>query len=333
MRPVHRIALSSGEPSGIGPDLCIQLAQSQQQCEIVVLGDPDLLEARARQLGLPISIDLFDPAQTVHPSLAGQMTVLPVQLQQPVQAGLLNPENSAYVLNLIRLATEKTLHHVFDAIVTAPVHKGVINDAGISFSGHTEYIADIAGGHPVMMLSTPGLRIALATTHIPLAEVSAAITADTLNRVIKTLDADLRHFFNINTPEILVCGLNPHAGENGYLGHEEIETIEPALNFLRTQHIHLTGPLPADTAFTPDNLNQADVILAMYHDQGLPVLKHMGFGQAVNITLGLPVIRTSVDHGTALELAGTGKASVSSLQYAIETAIEMVNNKFQENHA
>ena len=333
MLPVHRIALSSGEPSGIGPDLCIQLAQSQQQCEIVVLGDPDLLEARARQLGLPVSIDLFDPAQTAHPSLAGQMTVLPVQLQQPVQAGLLNPENSAYVLNLIRLATEKTLHHVFDAIVTAPVHKGVINDAGISFSGHTEYIADIAGGHPVMMLSTPGLRVALATTHIPLAEVSAAITADTLNRVIKTLDADLRHFFNINTPEILVCGLNPHAGENGYLGHEEIETIEPALNYLRTQHIHLTGPLPADTAFTPDNLNQADVILAMYHDQGLPVLKHMGFGQAVNITLGLPVIRTSVDHGTALELAGTGKASVSSLQYAIETAIEMVNNKFQENHA
>jgi len=210
-------------------------------------------------------------------------------------------------------------------MVTAPVHKGVINDAGIAFSGHTEFIADITGGAPVMLLATPGLRVALATTHLPLRDVSAAITADSLTRVIRILHRDLHHRFSIPQPNILVCGLNPHAGEGGHLGREEIDIIEPVLQHLRSVGLSLQGPLPADTLFTPKYLDQADAVLAMYHDQGLPVLKYKGFGQAVNITLGLPIIRTSVDHGTALDLAGSGKANLGSLRFAIETAIAMTS--------
>jgi len=252
--------------------------------------------------------------------------VLPVELAEPVCAGQLNVANSRYVLKTLTKATKGCLDGVFSGMVTAPVHKGIINDAGFTFSGHTEFIAELTGGHPVMMLATPGLRVALVTTHLPLAEVSGAITRARLRAVSRTLDHDLRTRFGIAEPKIFVCGLNPHAGEGGHLGREEIEIIEPVLDSFRKQGLNLLGPLPADTLFTSKYLDSADAVLAMYHDQGLPVLKHMGFGQAVNITLGLPIVRTSVDHGTALDLAGTGNASISSLQYALQTALTMTSS-------
>jgi 4-hydroxythreonine-4-phosphate dehydrogenase len=324
-QPVPRIALTPGEPAGIGPDLCIQLAQRDLPCEIIVIASPKLLEQRAQQLGLPLQIQEFDSTKPSTPHAAGCLTVLPVELAEPVQCGRLNTANSRYVLKTITKATKGCMDVLFDAMVTGPVHKGVINDAGLSFSGHTEFIAGITGGHPVMMLATPGLRVALATTHLPLSEVSQAITHARLRMVIRILDQELRSRFDITHPKILVCGLNPHAGENGHLGREEIEIIEPVLDTFRKQGLNLHGPLPADTLFTDKYLASADAVLAMYHDQGLPVLKHMGFGQAVNITLGLPVIRTSVDHGTALELAGTGKADLGSLQFALQNALTMAN--------
>ncbi|MFA6052749.1 MAG: 4-hydroxythreonine-4-phosphate dehydrogenase PdxA [Methylobacter sp.] len=323
---IPRIALTPGEPAGIGPDLCIQLAQQNLPCEIIAIASPQLLEDRARQLGLPIRIKEFDGAAPATAQTARCLTVLPVELAEPVQCGQLNPANSRYVLKTITKATKGCMDKVFDAMVTAPVHKGIINDAGLPFTGHTEYIAGITGGHPVMMLATPGLRVALVTTHLPLSEVSQAITHTRLRTVIRILDQDLRTRFGIENPKILVCGLNPHAGENGHLGREEIEIIEPVLEGLRKQGLNLHGPLPADTLFTAKYLDSADAVLAMYHDQGLPVLKHMGFGQAVNITLGLPVIRTSVDHGTALDLAGTGKAEIGSLEFALQTALTMASN-------
>ncbi|MCF7967381.1 MAG: 4-hydroxythreonine-4-phosphate dehydrogenase PdxA [Methylobacter tundripaludum] len=321
--PVPRIALTPGEPAGIGPDLCIQLAQQNLPCEIVVIASPQLLEERARQLALPLQIKEFDSALLAAAQTAGCMTVLPVELAEPVQCGQLHPANSRYVLKTITKATKGCMDGVFDAMVTAPVHKGVINDAGLSFSGHTEFIADITGGHPVMMLATPDLRVALVTTHLPLSEVSKAITHTRLRTVIRILEQDLRSRFDIAYPKILVCGLNPHAGENGHLGREEIDIIEPVLNTFRKQGMNLRGPLPADTLFTAKYLDSADAVLAMYHDQGLPVLKHIGFGRAVNITLGLPIVRTSVDHGTALDLAGSGKADLGSLQFALQTALTM----------
>lgn len=321
-----RIVLTSGEPAGIGPDICIQLAQKKQSCALTIIADPELLAQRATQLGLNISINIFDPTAEAKPSKAGSMTVLPVSLLAPVACGKLLSQNSHYVIETIRIASQGCLDHLFDAMVTAPVHKGVINDANIPFTGHTEFIADITGGHPVMMLATEGLRVALVTTHLPLSEVSQAITSKRLNKVITLLHRDLQNYFSLPNPKILVCGLNPHAGENGHLGTEEIETIEPALKALRQQGIDLQGPLPADTLFTPKYLESADAVLAMYHDQGLPVLKYKGFGQAVNITLGLPIIRTSVDHGTALDLAGTGRANLGSLEFAVKTAIEMAKS-------
>ncbi|WP_031433217.1 4-hydroxythreonine-4-phosphate dehydrogenase PdxA [Methylomarinum vadi] len=324
---IHRIALTAGEPAGIGPDLCIQLAQQEHDCEIVVFGDPDLISQRAAQINLPITLKDFGSTAPATPRRPGNLSVFPIALAEPCQAGRLNPSNSRYVLQTIEQATRECLQGRFDAIVTAPVHKAVINEAGIPFSGHTEFIAAITGGHPVMMLATPGLRVALATTHLPLAAVSKAIDADLLTQVITIMDTDLRRRFAIASPRILICGLNPHAGENGHLGREEIEIIEPVISQLRSQGLNLSGPLPADTIFTPKYLQQADAILAMYHDQGLPVLKHIGFGQAVNITLGLPIIRTSVDHGTALELAATGKAEAGSLHYAIATALTMATGK------
>ncbi|MGZ8181729.1 MAG: 4-hydroxythreonine-4-phosphate dehydrogenase PdxA [Methylobacter sp.] len=321
--PVPRIALTPGEPAGIGPDLCIQLAQQDLPCEIIVIASPQLLEERARQLGLPLQLKEFDSTLPAAAQSAGFLTVLPVELAEPVQCGQLNPANSRYVLKTITKATKGCMDVVFDAMVTGPVHKGIINDAGLSFSGHTEFIAGITGGHPVMMLATPGLRVALVTTHLPLSEVSQAITHTRLRTVIRILDHELRSRFGIAHPKILVCGLNPHAGENGHMGREEIDIIEPVLDTFRKQGLNLRGPLPADTLFTDKYLATADAVLAMYHDQGLPVLKHMGFGQAVNITLGLPVIRTSVDHGTALDLAGSGKADLGSLQFALQTALTM----------
>lgn len=323
---LKRIALTPGEPAGIGPDLCIALAQSDLPCQLVAIASPDLLQERAKRLGLPLKIIEFNGTAPIEPHQAGQLTVLPVDLITPVSAGQLNAANSRYVLKAISKASQGCVKGLFNAMVTAPVHKGIINNAGFAFSGHTEFIADITGGFPVMMLATPGLRVALVTIHMPLAEVPKAITHNRLRQVIRTLYNDLRARFSIDKPRILVCGLNPHAGENGYLGREEIDIIEPVLNGLRKQGLNLDGPLPADTLFTPKYLAQADAVLAMYHDQGLPVLKHMGFGRAANITLGLPIIRTSVDHGTALDLAGTGTADSGSLRYALEAALMMANN-------
>ncbi|MDA1342999.1 MAG: 4-hydroxythreonine-4-phosphate dehydrogenase PdxA [Proteobacteria bacterium] len=323
---LKRIALTPGEPAGIGSDLCIALAQTDLPCQLLVIASPDLLQERAKRLGLPLKIIEFCADAPVEASKAGQLTVMPVELIAPVSVGQLNAANSRYVLKTITKATQGCLKGLFDAMVTAPVHKGIINDAGFAFTGHTEFIADITGGNPVMMLATPGLRVALVTIHLPLSEVPTAITRNRLRQVIRTLDHDLRTRFSIDKPRILVCGLNPHAGENGYLGREEIDIIEPVLNGLRKQGMNLDGPLPADTLFTPKYLDKADAVLAMYHDQGLPVLKYKGFGKAVNITLGLPIIRTSVDHGTALDLAGSGLADVGSLRYALETALMMTNN-------
>jgi len=253
----------------------------------------------------------------------GALRVDAVPLAAPVIAGRLDPRNSAYVLDTLRRAITGWREQRYAALVTGPVHKGIINDAGIPFSGHTEFLAAETGGHPVMMLACPELRVALATTHLPLRAVSAAITPETLNTVLRILDGDLRQRFGIANPLILVCGLNPHAGESGHLGREEIEVINPVLTELRAKGMNLEGPLPADTLFTPPYLARADAVLAMYHDQGLPVLKHLGFGRSVNITLGLPLIRTSVDHGTALELAGTRNASSASLFAAIEDAVNL----------
>lgn len=325
---LKRIALTPGEPAGIGPDLCIELACTDHlTCQLVAIANPELLTERAKRLGLPLILQTFDPDKPGEPHKLGVLDIVPVELNAPVTAGQLNAANSRYVLKTITKATQGCLKGVFDGMVTAPVHKGIINDAGFEFSGHTEFIADITGGSPVMMLATPGLRVALATIHLPLVDVSKAITHSRLRQVIWVLDQDLRTRFGIAKPKILVCGLNPHAGENGYLGREEIDTIAPVLAGLIKQGIDLEGPLPADTIFTPKYLERADAVLAMYHDQGLPVLKHMGFGRAANITLGLPIIRTSVDHGTALELAGTRNADLGSLRYALETALLMSQNK------
>ncbi len=324
---IKRIALTSGEPAGIGPDLCVALAQTDLPCQLVVVGNIHLIKERAKQLSKRLGIFEFDRDAPIEASRAGQLTVLPVDMGNESVTGCLNVANSRYVLKAIAKATQGCLNGMFAAMVTAPVHKGIINDAGFAFTGHTEFIADITGGFPVMMLATPGLRVALVTIHLPLTEVPKAITHSRLRQVVRILEHDLRTRFGIVNPKILVCGLNPHAGENGYLGREEIDIIEPVLTGFRKLGMCIEGPLPADTLFTPKYLDRTDAVLAMYHDQGLPVLKHIGFGRAANITLGLPIIRTSVDHGTALELAGTGKADVGSLRYALETALEMANSK------
>lgn len=321
-----RLAITAGEPAGIGPDLCLMLAQHPSPCERVIIADPQLLRDRAQQLGLPVELLPFDPDALPVAQAAGQLHVLPVTLGTACTPGQLDAGNSAYVLETLRLAGEGALSSLFDAIVTAPVHKGIINEAGVPFSGHTEFFAEqTATDQVVMMLACPGLRVALATTHLPLRQVADAITGPLIERVVRILHSDLVNKFGLSAPRILVCGLNPHAGEDGHLGREELDIIIPALERLRNEGIELIGPLPADTLFTPKHLDQADAVLAMYHDQGLPVLKHKGFGNAVNITLGMPIIRTSVDHGTALDLAGTGQANPGSLQVALDTAIQMIN--------
>ncbi len=322
--PLSRLALTPGEPAGIGPDLCAQLAQSPPAgAELIAFCDPGLLEQRAASLGLPLRLD--SPGANPRPCASGELRIARVKLAAPARAGELNPANSAYVLECLRTAVRHVLDGHADALVTGPVHKAVINRAGYPFSGHTEFLAELCGrGTGVMMLATPGLRVALATTHLSLKEVPAAITRERLIEVLGILDRDLRGRFGIERPRILVCGLNPHAGESGELGREEIEIIEPALAELRALGMDLVGPLPADTLFTPRRLDDADAVLSMYHDQGLPVLKFKGFGNAVNISLGLPIIRTSVDHGTGLDLAGGGKADAGSLRYAVEVALEML---------
>jgi len=322
--PIPRLAITPGEPAGIGPDLCVRIAQRDWASELIAVADPALLAARAEALGLPLQLTTWDPAAGATAHRAGALKIRPASLSGPAQPGRLDPANAGYVAETLKMACDGCLSGLFDAMVTGPVHKGVINDAGLPFSGHTEFLAERCGADPVMMLVAPGLRVALATTHLPLARVSRAITPEVLTRVLDTLDRELRTRFGIGHPRILVCGLNPHAGEGGHLGREEIEIIEPTLAKLRAAGLDLTGPLPADTAFVAPRLAQADVVLAMYHDQGLPVLKHLGFGRAVNVTLGLPIIRTSVDHGTALDLAGTGLGDTGSLEAAIACAEDMV---------
>ena len=328
MSDIRRIALTAGEPAGIGPDLCIQLAQTAQQSEIVVIAAPVVLQQRADTLGLPIKLIEFDASQTPEAGIAGNIVYLPCEVTGKVVAGELNTANAVYVVKSLQIALDGCLDNTFDAVVTAPVHKGVINDAHIPFSGHTEFFADGAGVNKVvMMLATPELRVALATTHLPLREVSDAITQESLQQIMHILVDSLQHSFGLKRPRIAVCGLNPHAGEGGHLGTEEQTVIEPAINYMQAKGYDITGPWPADTIFVKSRLADYDAVLAMYHDQGLPVLKHQGFGDAVNITLGLPFIRTSVDHGTALDLAGTGKASATSLQAAIYMAETMSQNK------
>ncbi len=324
---IPRILLTTGEPAGIGPDLCILIAQRAFPCELVIAGDADLLATRAARLGIRMQFTHYDPVRPAAGSLPGTMTILPVAASVTPVCGAPDPVNAAYVLELITVGAKACLEKRFDALVTAPVHKGVINEAGIAFTGHTEFIAKVTGGFPVMLLACPGLRVALTTTHLPLREVSRAITPQRLERVLRVLHRDLIARFAIERPRILVAGLNPHAGEGGHLGREELEIIAPVLEKLRREGLELEGPLPADTLFLPKYLETADAVLAMYHDQGLPVLKYAGFGRAVNITLGLPIIRTSVDHGTAVDLAGSGKVDTGSLEAAIRTAIELVGNR------
>lgn len=323
--PIPRIALTAGEPAGIGPDLCALIAQKPFPCELIVVAAPALIEDRARRLGVSMQLSEYDSEAGPQQHKPGTLKILPVEMPVDAPPGTLHPDNARYVLKTVNRATKLCLSGEIQALVTAPVHKGVINDAGIPFTGHTEYIANVTGGSPVMMLICEGLRVALATTHLPLAEVPGAITRSRLKAVITTLHNDLQTRFAIERPRILVCGLNPHAGEGGHLGQEELEIIEPTLAALRDYGMDLSPPLPADTLFTPKNLDNADAVLAMYHDQGLPVLKYKGFGQAVNITLGLPIIRTSVDHGTALDLAGTGKIDMGSMEAAVNTALELAS--------
>jgi len=324
-----RLAVTPGEPAGIGPDLLIQLAHGQHWdrslAELVLIADPQLLRDRAQQLGLPLTLRNFDPILPPAPNQPGELCVQPVALAAPCSAGQLNTANAPYVLSTLEQATDGCLSGQFDALVTAPINKAVINDAGIPFSGHTEFLAQRTGSEQVvMMLATEGLRVALVTTHLPLAQVAAAVNRDRVEAITRILHRDLQRFFGLAKPVITVLGLNPHAGEGGHMGREEIDHIIPAMQTLRSEGIALLGPLPADTAFTEKHLQQCDAVLAMYHDQGLPVLKYKGFGKAVNITLGLPIIRTSVDHGTALDIAGSGSADAGSLETAIETAAAMV---------
>lgn len=328
-----RLAITPGEPAGIGPDLTIAIAQQAQPYELVAICDPELLQQRACALGLALDIIPFDPSAAHKVSAAGEISVLESPLKAPVKAGTLNVANAAYVLNTLDLAIAGCRNGSLDAMITGPVQKSVINDAGIAFSGHTEYLADETDTKQVvMMLATEGLRVTLATTHLPLRDVADQITPTLLNDVLRIVHNDLQRVFGIPDPNILVCGLNPHAGENGHLGTEEIDTIEPALQQLRAEGMSLVGPLPADTLFTPKYLEKADAVLAMYHDQGLPVLKYKGFGNAVNVTLGLPIIRTSVDHGTALDLAATGKAAPGSMATALQYAESMVKSKLSKPH-
>jgi len=319
-----RIIITPGEPAGIGPDICIDLVASRPECEIILVADKYLLQQRAELLGIPLVLETVTSEDLHKPAMSGRMCILHTPLGTAARPGQLDSGNSAYVLKCIAIAAHLCLKGNAQALVTGPVHKGIINQAGIAFTGHTGYLAELCN-YPrvVMMLATPGLRVALATTHIPLHEVTQQLSPELLEQVIRTIDHDLRVRFGLAHPRIRVCGLNPHAGEEGHLGTQERDMISPVLQRLQQQGLNLQGPVPADTAFLPETLSETDVILAMYHDQGLPVLKYAGFRQAVNITLGLPINRTSVDHGTALSLAGSGKADSSSLRYALTIALQL----------
>lgn len=326
-----RLVLTMGEPSGIGPDLCLELAACPEAQYLVVAGDPDLLEARSVLLGRSVPILKVKPPEWPECPKGG-LRVWALGRAESRVPGVLLPENADFVVHMIEEAVRACLQNHFDGMVTGPVSKASINAAGYPFSGHTEFIAALTGGDPVMLLEAPGLRVALATTHLPLKDVPAAIEEVTLERTLRILEGDLRGRFGIDRPRILVAGLNPHAGESGHLGDEELRVIIPVIERLKAEGMDLRGPLPADTLFLPKYLEDGDAVLAMYHDQGLPVLKQRGFGSAVNITLGLPIIRTSVDHGVALDLAGTGRAESGSLVAAVRSALDLVRRSSGLEH-
>lgn len=323
-----RIAITPGEPAGIGPELMLALAAQDWPAELVVIADPELIQSRAKALGKSLTLQPYRPELPPRPQRAGTLTIIPVTLAKPTTPGVLNEANGLYVLETLKRASDGNMSGEFAAVVTGPVHKGIINKAGVSFSGHTEFFAQQANvPDVVMLLAAPGLRVAQVTTHIPLAYVAKAITEDRLSKIIRILHAELKSKFALPNPRIYVCGLNPHAGEDGHLGREELDIIIPTLDILRAEGMDLVGPLSSDTVFQQKYMQDADAFLAMYHDQGLPVLKYIGFGQAVNITLGLPFIRTSVDHGTALELAGTDQIDAGSMLCALNQAIEMIEKR------
>ena len=325
---IPRLALTPGEPAGVGPDLLIQTVQQSQQAQLVAFADPDMLAQRAQQLGLPLKILPLDTSAEPVATAAGTITVAAMPAAETVIPGKLNCSNAPYVLQTLDAAIASCQSGDCQAMITGPVQKSIINDAGISFSGHTEYLAQKTNSATVvMMLATKELRVALATTHLPLRQVADAISAELLVDVLNVLHSDLHSKFNIARPVILVCGLNPHAGESGHLGREEIDIIEPVLQQLREQSMNIIGPLPADTLFTDKYLQRADAVLAMYHDQGLIPLKTIAFGKCINMTLGLPIIRTSVDHGTAYDIAGKGRADPKSLIQAITLAAELVQKQ------
>ncbi|CAH0526835.1 4-hydroxythreonine-4-phosphate dehydrogenase PdxA [Vibrio hippocampi] len=328
MSVIKRIIVTAGEPAGIGPDLAVALSTRDWSHQVIICADKQMIADRAKQLNIDVELIDYQPdVKQAHQK--GQLLVLHHPLKQPAVAGELNAENGQYVLNTLEIAAKGCMSGEFDAIVTGPVHKGVINKAGVAFSGHTEFFAEVSNTPlVVMMLATEGLRTALVTTHLPLSEVPSAITEDRVSSIIDILHHDLVTKFAIPQPKIYVCGLNPHAGEDGVLGMEEIDTITPTLEKLRTEKQYkLIGPLPADTIFNQKYLSDADAVLGMYHDQVLPVLKYKGFGRSVNITLGLPFIRTSVDHGTAIDLAGTGNIDFGSFETALAYAIDLVESK------
>jgi 4-hydroxythreonine-4-phosphate dehydrogenase len=322
---IPRILITPGEPAGIGPDVVIQTAAIAHAAELIVVGSPDLLRERAQQLDIPLSLEIIDWSQPASAQEAHKLKIFPVELSAACVPGVLNVANAKYVIHTLELAALFCLHKKAEALVTGPVQKSIINAAQIPFTGHTEFLAAACHVDTALMLFVVDkLKIALMTTHIPLAQVPAAITKEKLDKTLRTLHMEMQNRFHLQRPKIFICGLNPHAGESGNLGREELEIMTPVIDKLRAEGMDLRGPLPADTAFTGNNLTSADVILAMYHDQALPVVKHIGFDHAVNVTLGLPIIRTSVDHGTALGLAGTGKADAGSLEAAIQLAVELL---------
>jgi len=321
------LAITPGEAAGIGPELCIKLVQQSWQARLLVMADPKLLSQTAKQLNLPLEISNWQLGSEIPPHQAGHINCQAIELVETAVPGKLNKLNSSYVIETLQQASNLCLDNTVQGIVTGPVHKAIINDAGIPFSGHTEFFANCAAvKQVVMLLATKGMRVALVTTHLPLSQVSAAITAEHFETTLRIIHSDLISRFQISNPQLLVLGLNPHAGEGGHMGEEEIKIIGPVIQKLTHQGLNIRGPVSADTAFGSElNPTKTDVIVAMYHDQGLPVLKYRGFGNAINITLGLPYIRTSVDHGTALDIAGKDIAKISSFEYALNQAIEMAS--------
>ena len=323
---IPRIVITSGEPAGVGPDACVSLAQRDWEADLVVAGDVELLGATAEALGLPLTLERYDPTRLPKPHRSGTLQVMHIPTRCQVVPGQPDVRNAAYVIEMLDRACDGCTNGEFAAMVTAPVQKSTLMDAGYRFSGHTEYLAErTRAALPVMLLINDQLRVALVTTHLALSDVPHAITRDRLRSTLRIVNMDLERHFSLQPPRIAVLGLNPHAGEGGHLGREELDIINPVIEELKVEGMNLQGPIPADTAFTARFLKTVDVIVAMYHDQGLPVIKHVGFGNAVNMTLGLPILRTSVDHGTALKLARSGKADTGSLSAAVALAIDLAS--------